>query len=212
MNCRKVSRLLSAYMDGELPGVEHRQIHEHLAWCEECSEEHARLLQMKRLLAGMRVQTPRPELSGLIVQRLAGEDAQTTLTRSTSWLHRFGQWIAPVNPTQQVATFGAGFAVVGLLLINHLLAPSQQTPQIQWMASDTSHEVPLSSSPMANNDSSPPPQILDLPGLSGQTVASQEPSYPYRRGIWMTPMPSPPPFLYRSPQPPYVMRRWGPIH
>ena len=44
MNCNKVSNLLSAYMDGELLGFEHRLIHQHISRCAECSAEYEELL------------------------------------------------------------------------------------------------------------------------------------------------------------------------
>ena len=47
MNCRKVSHLLSAYMDGELAGVENLQIRQHLSNCDDCNDEYEELLGTK---------------------------------------------------------------------------------------------------------------------------------------------------------------------
>src|SRR5450432_4196251 len=61
VNCRKVSHFLSAYIDGELPGVEHRLIHEHLTRCEECRAEQEGLLYTKRMVSRLRLKEPRSE-------------------------------------------------------------------------------------------------------------------------------------------------------
>src|SRR3954454_22477611 len=73
VNCNKVSHLLSAFMDGELLGYEHRQIHHHLQQCVDCRTEYDELLQMKRLLAAMRLREPDKKLAASIVQRVAAE-------------------------------------------------------------------------------------------------------------------------------------------
>lgn len=67
MNCRKVSHLLSAYMDGELAGVENLQIRQHLSNCDNCSEEYEDLLGTKRLLGRLKMQEPKHDLAGSIV-------------------------------------------------------------------------------------------------------------------------------------------------
>lgn len=61
MNCRKTSNLLSAYIDGELAGVELLQIRQHLRVCGTCSDEHDTLLSTKRLLSTLSTGNPRPD-------------------------------------------------------------------------------------------------------------------------------------------------------
>src|SRR5579871_4434697 len=92
LNCRKVNHLLSAYMDGELPGVEHRQIHEHLARCSECADEYAGLLRMKRLLAGMRVREPRTELASRIVEQVHHSREAQRDGLGLRWTQQVGIW------------------------------------------------------------------------------------------------------------------------
>ena len=77
MNCRKVNQLLSAYMDGELRGVEQRQVFEHLARCSDCEQEYESFLQMKRMLGCMRTQHPTPDLQARIAYALTWEEAQS---------------------------------------------------------------------------------------------------------------------------------------
>jgi hypothetical protein len=51
MNCRRVTSLLSAYIDGELTGVEMLEIRRHLSDCADCEEEHAAILFTKQALS-----------------------------------------------------------------------------------------------------------------------------------------------------------------
>ena len=62
-------------MDGELPGVEHRQVHTHLIQCEACRDEYDDLLQMKRMLSGLRIHDAGASLQTVILQRL--DEAET---------------------------------------------------------------------------------------------------------------------------------------
>src|ERR1041385_5776798 len=73
VNCRKTASLLSAYMDGELPGVEQLQIREHLKQCSSCNEEYESLLYTKRVLARLSVAAPRNCLEERILNRLSEE-------------------------------------------------------------------------------------------------------------------------------------------
>lgn len=90
MNCRKVSHLLSAYMDAELPGVEHRQVHEHIAHCDDCAKEYHALLRMKRLLAGMRVREPQADLPHRIISHI---HTQNQHTRTSPWWWTLRGWL-----------------------------------------------------------------------------------------------------------------------
>src|SRR5258706_13132934 len=73
VNCRKTASLLSAYMDGELPGVEQLQIREHLKQCSSCNEEYESLLYTKRVLARLSLAAPRNFLEDRILDRLSEE-------------------------------------------------------------------------------------------------------------------------------------------
>jgi hypothetical protein len=74
LNCRKVNNLLSAYIDGELGGVEQLQIRQHLRDCPCCTEEHDTLLSTKRLLSGLCMKHPSIELEQRILARLNEAD------------------------------------------------------------------------------------------------------------------------------------------
>lgn len=52
MNCRTAQNLISAYVDGELCGVEMLRLRDHLAQCKDCHAEVEELKAVKRLLSG----------------------------------------------------------------------------------------------------------------------------------------------------------------
>jgi anti-sigma factor RsiW len=120
LNCRKVNHLLSAYMDGELPGIEHRQIHEHLARCSECADEYAGLLNMKRLLAGMRVREPRADLASHIVEQVHAHDAPR-IGPSVRWAEQVNVWWKTGAPSPPALALGAGLAVMGVMAVSHVV-------------------------------------------------------------------------------------------
>ncbi|MEP6756231.1 MAG: anti-sigma factor [Chthonomonadales bacterium] len=86
MNCRKISSLMSAYMDGELPGVEHQNIHEHIKCCSSCREEYETLLCTKRMLSTLKAKVPAKALEDQILGKLAVERSnQPVGMRPTVW-------------------------------------------------------------------------------------------------------------------------------
>jgi hypothetical protein len=147
VNCRKVSHLLSAYMDGELPGVEHRLIHGHLGQCSECRTEYQMLLQVKRLLAGMRIREPRAEFPQEVLHRLTAEQsaAQGSLD---SWLRHFTQWWRQIAPPPPIIAFGAGLAVVGMLWTIRMIDSSDG---LAWSTANTAAQSPLRTSSIATD-------------------------------------------------------------
>lgn len=130
MNCRKVNHYLSAYMDGELPGVEHRQMHEHLARCTDCAAEYSGLLRMKRLLAGLRVQEPDVELPARILERVRRESGGRETHRVAGGVNALADWLRSNAPMPQYLMVGASLAVVGILFTVHFVDSGSE--KIQW--------------------------------------------------------------------------------
>ena len=115
MNCNKVINLLSAFMDGELLGYEHRLIHQHLQRCGDCRTEYDELLHMKRLLAAMRLRDPGQRLAASIVQRVAMGSTDPVMVG-------FGDWRVPIPGFRARPLFyspiiglGLGLTFFGLL-------------------------------------------------------------------------------------------------
>jgi anti-sigma factor RsiW len=68
MNHHRAGRLLSAYIDGELPANEAREVQEHLLDCEACREVHDRLRAARDLLAGLPPAEPPAEFWSAVRQ------------------------------------------------------------------------------------------------------------------------------------------------
>jgi hypothetical protein len=144
VNCRKVTHLLSAYMDGELPGVEHRQIHEHLARCADCNADYQDLLQMKRLLGRMRMHTAYNDMPTQILHKIHSEDGNGFSTRTPSWIDIILLMMRRKLTSPQTLSFGLGVAAVAALYISQLNVSSSHTNDfayVKWQESPlTVHE------------------------------------------------------------------------
>jgi len=53
MNCRRVISLLSAYIDGEMNGIDMLAVREHISQCKTCREDYESLRATKQLLSRM---------------------------------------------------------------------------------------------------------------------------------------------------------------
>jgi predicted anti-sigma-YlaC factor YlaD len=115
LNCHKVTQLLSAYMDGELTGVDHVAIHHHLGQCLPCKQEYEGLLKLKRLLGRMRLQEPRAELKHEILHHigLAGATHEAGLILRLREIH---ERLHNAIPTAPIVALGAGLAVLGMIM------------------------------------------------------------------------------------------------
>ena len=134
MNCNKVSNLLSAFMDGELMGYEHRLIHQHLQRCSQCNSEYEELLQMKRLLAAMRLREPGRRSAASIVERVQMESADPITVGFGKWrvtisgLRGRPQYLSPI------LGLGAGIAFFGLLVWSRSASSRQRDGLRAWGA------------------------------------------------------------------------------
>ena len=187
MNCRKVNQLLSAYIDGELRGVEHRQVFEHLARCSECEQEYESFLQMKRMLGCMRTQQPTPDLQARIAYALSWEEAQAAgRTPSMLWM-RLRMQAQDLFASPQGVGLGA-IAVLGLsVVIYHLPAAVGTTPSSAIVWQQTPNSVTELTAGLASSDSGrfyrPPVRpasepTTDLSNFSPVTMRTIEPVRP----------------------------------
>lgn len=134
VNCRKTNNLISAYIDGELPGVEQHMVREHLQQCNECRKEYEELLSMKRALSGMKMQSPSPNFQNQLLAKIHNEGSQTkgVPTWQDTFLPQRRLWL--------------GVSFVGLTLIA-LLAFSKDPNEIRWTS--TLNEPKLATAPSA---------------------------------------------------------------
>lgn len=70
MNCHRVTNLISAYVDGELTGVEMLEIRRHLSDCADCAQEYEEIRAMKFAVARLGSVEPREDFAASIMLKL----------------------------------------------------------------------------------------------------------------------------------------------
>jgi len=109
MNCHRLSSLLSAYIDGELTGVEMIEIRRHVDGCPNCEAELDHLRATKRLLGRLRTAQPSAELPNRIFASLDS-------VQPYSWLATWSRlWQAPFQRLSP-AVAAVGVVVLGMLV------------------------------------------------------------------------------------------------
>lgn len=164
MNCRKVCNLLSAFMDGELPGVEQIAINDHLKSCDSCRDEYESLLFTKRLLSGLKVKDPVPTLENRIQRSLAAEARRPQPeTRTQTWWDRAASWwqvLAYAEQLRYSAMFAASSIVLAALVITPTMLHKPQESGLQGAATLASDMTPLNEVPFRPSNNGPYRRIL----------------------------------------------------
>ncbi|MBI2841846.1 MAG: zf-HC2 domain-containing protein [Armatimonadetes bacterium] len=120
MNCRWVSSLISAYMDGELTGLEMIQIRRHVDGCRSCTLQYESLRNVKHILSNLTYAQPRPGFVDRLVARIEYREVpayQRVLNRLISYGH------------QRLTPVAAGCAVLAAILA-FLVSNSVKQPDI----------------------------------------------------------------------------------
>jgi anti-sigma factor RsiW len=113
VNCFRASRMVSAYIDGELPGVESLQMSDHLRTCCRCSQEYDSLLALKRRLGALAACEPGKGFDEIILQRIHEAGAVSSVTDlRLPWRHRFTPMRHSSLQLIAVAALGCVSAVV----------------------------------------------------------------------------------------------------
>lgn len=86
MNCGRISRLISAYLDGELSGMEMFAVREHVHSCQSCSAELEGTRQMKAIMGRLRPVKPSTGLEASLLAALGAETVPANI-RFQNWLH-----------------------------------------------------------------------------------------------------------------------------
>jgi len=114
MNCGRTSRLISAYLDGELPGAEMLAIREHLRGCERCAAEMEDIRQVKAAMARLTPVRPAPDLEARLLAAVREVEVPPA--------HRLGAWLMErLGGHLQPAAAAVGVCAVLLaVLVGHL--------------------------------------------------------------------------------------------
>lgn len=70
MNCRCVTNLMSAFVDGELTGTEMLEIRRHIGQCSDCRDEYESLKMTKLAIGRLRPVEPRDDFAVSIIRKL----------------------------------------------------------------------------------------------------------------------------------------------
>ncbi|MCS6777961.1 MAG: zf-HC2 domain-containing protein [Chloroherpetonaceae bacterium] len=146
MNCRYVQQRLSAYIDGELSGFEHRIVRQHLSGCPECAAEHQGLLTTKRLISSLRAHEPPRELPERIFSAIAAEEAALARNRSASVWERFFRPLRETLPSPRLMLSGAVAGVALAFVLAHTIAPHEDD-RMEWSRPVAAQTSVLPSSP-----------------------------------------------------------------
>lgn len=172
MNCHKVSSLTSAYIDGELTGVEMLEIRRHLDHCHACMLQYESLRYTKQLLARLTYVEPRPGLAASICAKLD----EIEVPRYQRVWHKF--W---GNHKTHVTPIAVGCTAMGAMLM-FMLPYSVKQPDVVAF-----HRQPLSAGtlglPTTTASAIPANYALVDPGTSRTLVADTIPSGSSSSGI-----------------------------
>jgi len=99
MSHARVRARLSAYLEGDLPSRQRREVASHLAGCEACAGELVELRRTVDLLRGLERPEPPPGLVAGVLARVASPGSRPPLHVLRTWLERAlsASWAAPVG-------------------------------------------------------------------------------------------------------------------
>lgn len=137
---RRISLLLSAYLDGELMAREQQQVEVHLTHCETCAQD----LQTLRYAKAVLTETPAPRLPRSFVVRRADLEEQPTATPRRLFGLRPGVVYAYLRGATAVVAVAFALLVAGDLIFQRgvggvrslqpAFAPAEQAYQVQEKA------------------------------------------------------------------------------
>ncbi|BCW98759.1 MAG: hypothetical protein KatS3mg024_1586 [Armatimonadota bacterium] len=153
MNCGRTSRLISAYLDGELPGSEMLAIREHLRSCPRCSAEMEDIRQVKAAMARLTPVRPAADLEARLLAAVAQVETPASARFSAWLLERLGGHLQPAAAAVGVCAVLLAISVGHLPQANHWQDPvaeritqTAQTVTLPEMAQDRAIEKLISAS------------------------------------------------------------------
>ena len=177
MNCQRVNSLLSAYIDGELTGVEMIEIRRHLDGCRGCRDELDDLRAVKRLVGRVQPAQPSADLPGRICASLDQVQPYSLL----------GAWSALWQPAFRKlspAVVAVTVVFLGMLLftartMDEKLASGHDAPNYASVVAT----APIIASPTSVSLTEQPP----LPTVSSAAVLREEPVRRDGNRVWIRP-------------------------
>ena len=130
MNCRHVTRNVSAYLDGELTGVEMLEIRRHIMDCADCHAEFETIRMTKALVSRLSTAEPRDGFVAMLSVRL---DEIQIPAYQRAWNHAVRTLRERVNPVR------TAFVAVSVALI---VLSARSIDQITVIQPDVMAQVP----------------------------------------------------------------------
>jgi len=162
LNCHRVRKSISPYLDNQLTGREMLDLQEHFALCPSCEAEMRSIREVKTLLRGLHRPRPRGEMAALIASRLAEKES--------------------VPPTWQVPRPQRGRRLATALVFSCLAVfsvaapfapPSRDGVRAAWLPSRLTSPLPAPAPPvLPDTVSLVAPPAASRPGLVPWTDAS----------------------------------------
>lgn len=109
MNCNRTKKLMSAYIDNELTGMEMLAIRRHTSVCKECELELEAFLSTKESLSRLKNVTPKVDILNIILSRLDNE--------SSSFQQRMWVYISSHCARKHMKTAFVSLAACGVALL-----------------------------------------------------------------------------------------------
>ena len=168
MNCRRVINLMSAYVDGELTGVEMLDIRAHLHDCAECRKEWESVRLIKQALTGLKTMTPRDEFAASILRQLDAVEVsgyQRVVNSVSSFVHRR---LTPVAAA--LAASGVALVVLsagGIDNVQQDTNPVMATAPLGSQIENTAYITEIPGSHIAMASSKPLVVAADAPEFHG---------------------------------------------
>lgn len=145
MNCGRANRLMSAYIDGELPGTDMLDVRSHLRSCQACEQEYESLRRVKTAMSHLQLVRASAGAEDRLIALLRAE-ATPAGARIRQWLgsHVFGR----VQPAAL-----AVYACAALLLV----ALGHLPDAVQWSDNYTRHQMSATVEPVSFGGVKPEP-------------------------------------------------------
>lgn len=155
MNCRRVSSLISAYIDGELTGVEMLEMRRHFDECQSCSFEYESLRHTKQLLSHLLYAEPHAGLASRICSQL-------DYVRVPGYQRLFNRMIT--YGRTRITPVAASCAALGVVLMVLASNPTE-TPEIASTPTPYAYSAVIPLQPVAYDPTPVIPMRTEKPRL-----------------------------------------------
>lgn len=147
MNCRHVTNLMSAYVDGELTGTEMLTIRRHISDCPDCADEWEATRIIKQAVSGLGAVTPRKDFAVSILRRLDEVEVPTYQRWANTALAFLHRKLSPVAAALAASGVALVILTAGGMDSTPVMDTAQSTPANGYQVSFLSGAREMSAAP-----------------------------------------------------------------